>query len=145
MIIPALNITQSFTYKEAACHDGTQLPPGLLPHAQALALMLERIRARMGVPLIPVSWYRTPVYNARIGGARASQHMTGGAADIRPANMADMPGLLSCIDLMLRGGELPELGGWGIYPAWVHVDVRRKPPSGHVAHWRGVGVGSEAA
>lgn len=139
------HITSHFTWAEAACHDGTAVPAELRPNAVALATMLERLRARLGGALVPVSWYRSPAYNARVRGAMASQHMAGGAADIRPANLADLHGLILCIETMLRDGSLPELGGWGVYPAWVHVDIRTRPAGGHIAFWRGAGVGSEAA
>lgn len=139
---PPVHITPHFTWQEAACHDGTPVPPALRANAEALAAMLERIRAFFGGPLVPVSWYRTPLYNVRVGGAEHSQHMTGGAADIRPGTLVELQGLTWCIDMMLERQLLAELGGYGIYPAWLHLDVRPKP-GGHLARWRGNGVGGE--
>lgn len=54
---------------------------------------LERLRAVFGRAVIVNSGYRDPRYNARVGGARRSQHMYGAAADIvvvgkRPTEVA---------------------------------------------------------
>ena len=74
-------------------------------------------------------------HNAAVGGAQASQHMEGRAADIAPMVSAEMMG--ACVaDLhggrvmrALGTGGLPLVGGVGYYPArWMHIDVRPKPP-----------------
>lgn len=137
-------ITPHFSWSEAACHDGTPVPTGLQPNARRLAEMAERIRTRFGHAIIPVSWYRTPAWNLRVGGgAVGSRHMVGDAMDARPADLSALPSLILCVESMLAAGELPELGGIGGYPGWVHIDCRPRPQSGHVARWSGLGVGSE--
>lgn len=136
-------ITEHFTWAEAECHDGTEVPLELQPNARRLAGTLEKIRAKHGGPLHIVSWYRTPWHNSRIGGASQSRHMTADGADVRPTDMDDLPRLRAEIEGMLRDGELPEVGGFGVYRGWVHVDTRPKPADGHVARWHGRGVGSE--
>lgn len=136
------HISEHFTWMEAACHNGTPVPPELRGNALDLAKMLERIRAFFGGVLVPVSWYRTPAYNKAIGGAPLSQHMTGGAVDIRPGHLRDLAGLMFCIDTMLERLELPELGGYGKYPAWVHLDVRQRVGN-RLARWYGGAVGAE--
>lgn len=141
------NITPHFTWSEARCHErGSVIPLEAQPHIRRVAAMLERIRARFGGPLVPVSWYRTPSWNVLVGGAVHSRHMVGDAVDMRPADITDLVGLRSIIESMLRDGELPDLGGLGWYPGcWIHVDCRPRPDTGHVAYWTGDGVGSEAA
>jgi uncharacterized protein YcbK (DUF882 family) len=138
-------ITEHFAWSEAACHSGADVPLECQPVARRLAeTVLEPLRAQLGGALVPISWYRTPWYNASVGGAPKSQHMTGGAADIRPADIADLPRLKQYVEEMLAAGELPALGGWGWYAGrWIHVDIRQRPADGHVAHWLGRGVGSE--
>lgn len=139
------HVTEHFSWAEAACHDGTPVPPELRPWARALALtVLEPVRARFGKPIVAVSWYRTPSYNQRVGGAQQSRHLQADAADIRPVALSDLPLLRACIEDMLRAGALPDLGGLGVYAGWVHVDIRQRAPDGHVARWRGaLGIGSE--
>jgi hypothetical protein len=46
----------------------------------ALANMLEVIRAKFG-PFAPTCAFRGPTTNAKVGGAKTSQHLTGEAAD----------------------------------------------------------------
>lgn len=138
-------ITPHFTWIEASCHDGTPVPPQLQPNARRLAMMCERIRSRFGGAIVPVSWYRTPAWNHRVGGAEHSQHLEAHAMDGRPSDVGAIPGLIRCIEDMLRDGELPELGGIGIYPAWVHVDCRQRPEGGHIARWNGEKTGDEQA
>lgn len=137
-------VSDHFAWAEAACHDGTEVPIELQPNARRLAnLVLEPIREKIGGPIVVISWYRTREYNVRIGGAEKSQHLWALAADIRPADISDLPLLKGVIEKMLVDGELPGLGGFGVYTAWLHVDARVKNPPDHVARWYGRGVGSE--
>ncbi len=137
--------TAHFPWAELACHDGTPVPLELQPNALALAELLEVIRFQWGGPLLVVSGYRTPEYNRRVGGAEHSQHCLARAADIRPWSVPAVPALAELIQRNLSSPSLRALGGWGIYPQWIHVDVRPRPADGHIAFWRGAGVGSEVA
>lgn len=56
-------------------------PAALRNILQALGPGLQRVRDRLGVPLLISSGYRSQALNAAIGGARNSQHMEGLAAD----------------------------------------------------------------
>jgi len=86
-------LTKHFHVREFKCHDGTGYMAGLkksgLSHREAkkravqLATYLEEVRARCGnKPLYLNSVYRTPAYNASIGGAKNSAHTRGYAVDI---------------------------------------------------------------
>lgn len=136
-------ITDHFYWVEASCHDGTQVPDDLRPNAVRVAQLLERIRSFYGGALVPVSWYRTPAYNAAVKGAHGSRHMRADAVDVRPANLHDMPALILCVDMLLGRGDLPAIGGYGKYPGWIHVDTRPRLDDGHIARWFGAGLGSE--
>lgn len=135
-------LSRNFHRREAMCHDGTDLPDHLVPNAQFLAEhVLQPIRDWWG-PVEVVSWYRTPKWNRRVGGAEGSTHMTADGADIRPVNHVMLPQFKALICDMYRGGYLPKLGGYGTYRGWVHVDTYRAA-HGHLRVWRGKGVGSE--
>lgn len=145
-------MSQFFGDSEFTCHDGTPVPAEWIDSRLAvLEAMLDKIRAKRGGPVRVISGYRTEAWNEKIGGAKLSQHVQARAADIAPITGAGLfPSELSAfnymIQEMLTHGELPELGGIGYYPGrWVHVDVRDRPPSGHVAMWQGTGIGSEQA
>lgn len=139
-------MSEHFDVGDFACHDGTPYPAEWVDGRLAPLLdTLETLRARWGGPLVVLSGYRTPEYNTRIGGAKHSQHMEGRAADIRP--IASSPERVAALHTLAFGmanlGFLPRLGGLGVYPGWIHVDTREQVPAGHIARWRGAGVGAE--
>ncbi len=123
-------LTRHFSLSELACRDGQCVPDALIPNARKLCLELETLRAALGRPILIVSGYRSPAWNARVRGAQSSQHMTGKAADIRvygvpPGKVAD------AIERLIAAGKMRQ-GGLGLYPSWVHYDVR-----GTRARWQG--------
>lgn len=79
----------------------------------------DAIRTRIGKPIHVNSGVRCKTHNANVGGAVASQHLDGNAADLgspegtTPAEMAAIAEEL-----------LPNTGGIGIYPWGIHVDNR---------------------
>jgi uncharacterized protein YcbK (DUF882 family) len=103
------------------------------------------IRTRWGGPIIVDSGYRTRAWNVSVGGARLSFHCDALAADIRPVALDRVRDLNTLIEDMIRDGDLPDVGGVGTYPAWVHVDVRHRSPARprHIARWGGKGYGAE--
>lgn len=127
-------VTEHFDSKEFDCRDGTPYPaewitPRLLP----LCKVLEVIRAHVNAPIAITSGYRTPAYNKKVGGARASQHMLGIAADIKVKGWSAS----RVHDLILKlynENKLNMLGGLGSYPSFTHVDVR---PSYRLVRWSG--------
>jgi len=143
-----------FSVEDFDCHSGEPVPVELRPRIEALMAMLDVIRDAWGGPLMVVSGYRSPAFNQALaeasakrnggvsGVAKDSQHVQGRAADIRPTN-ATTERVARLHDLILSlftRGALPTLGGLGIYPRWVHVDIREKV-NGHLARWSGVGAG----
>jgi len=92
----------------------------LLENAYKLIDVLEWLREKNGTTSVLVnSWYRSPRYNAAIGGVSHSMHMTCGAADVVkggsiPSEVADM----------LEGHPDAKFLGIGRYKSFTHVDVR---------------------
>lgn len=77
-----------------------------------LLIVLERLRAKLGRPLVIVSGFRCPEYNARVGGISTSQHLYGRAADL-PRGLFRAP-------VALKAGA----HGVGVRGGWVvHVDT----------------------
>lgn len=136
----------------------TWLGARLLPLCQTL----EVIRAEGGGASIAIdSGYRTEAYDARLYNAHmaalaaaglpndhkvaeptSSEHPRGRASDIRHATLSPVA-LFNLILSLYESGKLPHLGGIGLYPNFVHVDVRKRPgsgdapTSGHLAIWGG--------
>ena len=160
-------LTPHFRAWELAQHDGPvrRLPtdPTILDNLQKTAEMAEALRIRWALKcpdprLTIISGYRSPEQNARIGGAKQSQHLLGKAVDIVRADidwddLRHGVGTEADADKMQEFSEFVErsidhdtslvvVGGFGIYPGWLHLDWR--PRLGiKVARWFGNGVGSE--
>ncbi len=138
--------SQFFKPAEFACHDGTPYPVAWDDRWTLLVLRLcDPIRRMWGAPLTVVSGYRSQAYNdslIRAGHhpAADSQHIQGMAADLRPGPLeGDRDAVLELHDMILRAhdvGQLPQLGGLGLYPPgeWVHVDIL-KATDGHLRRW----------
>lgn len=129
-------------WTELACHDGTPYPvEWRLDRAVVLAATFEDVRELLGgVPLVVLSGYRTATYNATLEGAASkSQHVEGRALDLWHPAM-EPPEMFRRIQRAQLRGNLPLLGGLGLYRSFIHLDVRPKVPKGHVAIWTGKGV-----
>jgi uncharacterized protein YcbK (DUF882 family) len=139
------NVTDHFTVEEWKCHDGTDYPAEWVgDRLTPLCSVLEVLRAELGGHAITIlSGYRSPAHNQAVGGASASQHMEGRAADITVEGFAPSDVHRALLQLF-QAGKI-EIGGLGRYPGWVHVDVRPRPASGHLAQWEGTKVGDEVA
>ncbi len=87
--------------------------------------VIEIAREHFGKAVTITSGYRTASHNAKVGGAKSSQHLLGRAADIQVADT-------SVEDVAAYAESLmPAWGGVGRYPVktgrtkgWVHVDTR---------------------
>jgi uncharacterized protein YcbK (DUF882 family) len=133
-------LTAHFSVAEFDCHDGTPYPPDwVAPRLKRLCFLLETIRYTWDAPMEILSGYRTPTWNTRVGGALASQHLAGRAADIRVAGKNAVEVHEEVLRLWTLE-QLPDLGGLGLYATFVHVDIR--PHAGTaLAQWTGRGVG----
>ena len=115
-------LSTNFAVKEFACKDGSDA----VLVAPRLVMVLQSIRSRFGVTVTINSGYRTPQYNAKVGGVAHSQHCYGTAADIvvrgkTPAQVAAYARQL-----------MPDWGGVGVYDSFCHIDVREAK-----ADWKG--------
>lgn len=106
-------LSPDFQVKEFACHDGSDNVTVNL----RLVHVLQRVRDHFGKPVIINSAYRTKEYNAKVGGAAASQHLLGAAADI------SIQGVAPSVVADYAETILPT-GGIGRYGTFTHIDVR---------------------
>lgn len=135
-----MKLTENFALWEFDCHDGTPVPAAFHGNLYQLCRLLELIRAfGRGRPLSVISGWRSVAHNIAVGGKPQSTHLTAEGADIRCGLPAD---LHKMILEEYKAGTLPELGGLGLYPGWVHVDIR-KAKDGHLRRWSGSKTGSE--
>ncbi len=87
-----------------------------------LRLAIMDIEGHFGKKVVVNSGYRTPAYNAEVGGAEESYHKRCLAADFF------IPGVAKS-DLIAYARRVPMIGGLGCYPGrdFIHVDVRARP------------------
>jgi len=117
-----MNLTPNFDLTEFSCKDGTPVPGELLGNVKNLAIQLQVLRDYLSEPIHINSGYRTPAYNKKVGGKTASQHLQAKAADITVKSKTPKQ-LAAIIEKLISEGKL-KFGGMGIYPGFVHVDIR---------------------
>lgn len=110
-----VKLSDNFKVNEFRCKDNSDV----IFIAPELVVILQKIRDHYGKAVNINSAYRTPTYNKKVGGATYSQHLYGTAADIR-INGVKPKDLAAYIETLM-----PNYGGIGIYPTFVHVDIRK--------------------
>ncbi len=110
-ISQVLPVSPHFMLSEFNCHHC-----GAVKLDQWMLSLLEGVRAYWGRPMVVLSGYRCPPYNAEIGGADASYHMEGMAADVQIAGVS--------IDEIAQAAVECGAGGVGRYydSGFVHID-----------------------
>ena len=118
-----MKLTKNFNSEEFDCKDGTKVPEKYLLNVKEVANNLQALRDYLKVPVsVTGSGYRTPTHNKKVGGAKASQHLTASGADIN-AEGYEPKQLAEVIELLILKGKMKQ-GGIGIYPNFVHYDIR---------------------
>ena len=115
-------ITTNFSLEEFKCKDGSEIPNDVLPNIIELANNLQVLRDAIGKSITINSGYRSPKYNAKIGGVKDSQHVKGKASDLRVSGMTPKE-LAEVIEELIKRKKMKE-GGIGIYPNFTHYDIR---------------------
>jgi uncharacterized protein YcbK (DUF882 family) len=115
-------ITNNFSLQEFNSKCGRAIPNNILPNIFELAKNLQVLRDAVGKSISITSGYRSPEHNAKIKGAKNSQHIKGAAADIKIQGMTPKEVVL-VIEGLIESGKMKQ-GGIGIYPSWVHYDIR---------------------
>ena len=101
----------NFRPEEMACKDGS-----ILIHPPSLD-KLQRLRARIGKPMVINSAFRSGAYNRRVGGAAGSLHLAARAYDVRMAGHDPHE-----VERLARACGFT---GFGFYPdqGFLHIDT----------------------
>ncbi len=117
----------NFTWAEVT-KNGQRMPAtkSLVTEIMRIADTLQDIRELFGDrPMIVTSWYRDPATNRRVGGARKSRHLTGGAVDFKISGV-------SPAEVQRRLDPWwGQRGGLASASTFTHIDNR-----GYRARWR---------
>jgi uncharacterized protein YcbK (DUF882 family) len=117
-----MRIAENFILAEFNSKCGRKMPNNVLKNIVELAKNLQVIRNEVKLPVSIASGYRSPEHNAKVKGARNSQHLIGTAADIKVQGMSPLS-VSRVIERLIQEGKIKE-GGIGIYNTWVHYDIR---------------------
>jgi len=117
-----LLLTPNFNLNEFKCNDGTPVPGELMDNVKKLAANLQVIRDTIGEPLRINSAYRTPEHNKKVGGKKNSYHLKAMAADLTCKSKSPKQ-LAAIIEKLIKEKKIVQ-GGLGIYPGFVHYDIR---------------------
>jgi uncharacterized protein YcbK (DUF882 family) len=117
-----MQLTRNFHLAEFNCRDGRVVPPKYMDNVRQLAHNLQVLRDEIGEAIHINSCYRPPDYNQKIGGAKNSQHLTASASDITCKSFTPRQ-LAAKIEKLIAQGKMKQ-GGIGIYPGFVHYDIR---------------------
>ena len=119
-----MRITKNFTLQEFNSKCGRAIPNNLLVNIVELAKNLQVLRDAVNKPISITSGYRSPEHNAKIKGAKNSQHVQGKAVDIKIKGLTPKEVAL-IIEGLIESGKIKQ-GGVGVYATWVHYDIRNK-------------------
>jgi len=120
-----MKLSKNFNWSEFQSKDGAPMPTDVKANIRRLVENLEVIRAALNSPIKITSGYRSPGHNASIpGSAKDSQHVKGTAADFSSPGYTPAQ-IGAVIEQLIAAGKISQ-GGLGIYPTWVHYDIRGK-------------------
>jgi uncharacterized protein YcbK (DUF882 family) len=117
-----MKITNNFNLEEFDSKCGREMPSQVVTNIIELAKNLQVLRDEVKKSIQITSGYRSPEHNAKVKGAKLSQHITGMAADIKVSGMTPKQ-VAEVIERLIAEKKMKE-GGIGIYKTWLHYDHR---------------------
>jgi len=117
-----MKLTKNFYKYEFDSKDGAVMPLEVFKNVQKLAENLQVLRDELKAPITINSGYRSPKHNAKIGGAKRSQHLLGNASDIVVAGHTPQE-VAIVIEELIRDGKMLQ-GGLKAYDTFTHYDIR---------------------
>ena len=129
MLSPNFALAEMTRSQTAACKgiDNTPSAAAVLALTLLCRAVLEPLRSALARPIVINSGYRSPHLNRAIGGAAASQHCLGEAADIESPGMANGDLALFIAAHLPFDQFILEAYTPGVPPsAWVHLSWKQR-------------------
>ncbi len=120
-------LSPNFSSSEFSCQCGC----GKVKVDSRLIEALQTLRDRLEQPIFIHSGYRCPKHNKTVGGRPKSQHLFGKAADFHVPNYT--PPQIARHAVQINAFRQ---GGIGVYPTYIHLDVRDKGPARWGLPWK---------
>lgn len=121
------HLAPNLTRAEMRCHCGCTMPPAVAANINAFAPAWQAVRTAYGRPMVINCGYRCPRQNAVVGGAKASQHLHGLAADCRGERNLE----IEAIAIAKAALAIPAIRGICVYDnahgTFCHLDTRPGP------------------
>ena len=117
-----MHVTKNFNLNEFNSKCGRPMPENIKKNVIELIHNLQVIRDEVKVPISITSGYRSPEHNAKVKGAKDSQHVKGTAVDFKVQGLTPKQ-VAVIVERLIKEGKIKQ-GGIGIYPSWVHYDIR---------------------
>ena len=119
-----MKLTRNFSKSEFDSKDGALMPSKVLHNIKILAEQLQELRDYLNKPITINSGYRSPKHNRASNGVRNSKHVLGMAADITVQGLTTKK-VHEAIEILIMDKAMLQ-GGLGLYPTFLHYDVRIK-------------------
>jgi uncharacterized protein YcbK (DUF882 family) len=117
-----MQITENFNLNEFNSKCGRPMPANVRANIIELAKNLQVLRDEVKAPITITSGYRSPERNAKIKGAKNSQHVQGTAVDLKVQGLTPKE-VAPIIEKLIKDGKMKQ-GGIGVYSNWIHYDIR---------------------
>ena len=117
-----MQVTKNFNLNEFNSKCGRPMPENIKKNIIEMIHNLQVIRDEVKVPISITSGYRSPEHNAKVKGAKDSQHVKGTAVDFKVQGLTPKQ-VAPIVERLIKEGKIKQ-GGIGIYPSWVHYDIR---------------------
>lgn len=117
-----MQVTKNFNLSEFNSKCGRTMPENVKKNIIELIKNLQVIRDEVNKPISITSGYRSPEHNAKVKGAKNSQHVQGTAVDLKVQGMTPKE-VAPIIERLIKEKKIKE-GGIGVYNTWVHYDIR---------------------
>ena len=117
-----MRLTENFSLSEFNSKCGRPMPENVQKNIAELAKNLQVLRNELKARITITSGYRSPEHNAKVKGAKNSQHLLGNASDIKVAGYAPYQ-VSQAIERLISEGKMKQ-GGLKAYKSFTHYDIR---------------------